>query len=418
MSILRLAWINLRRDLRGNLLSVAGVAAGIGALVFFVGLGLGVGDVVRTKIFPGDARSLEVVPPRVQIGLFGATVLDEEAVSRFSALPGVEAVHRKMRVRIPAVSRYDGSFFGKHLRMGLEILAEGVDPGLVDAGERFEDGGEDAPIPALISTRLLEIYNQGFARERGLPQVSGAMLQGFRFPVDFGRSYVTARAARGEALRQEAVLAGASERAMLQGITIPLESARRLNARLGEDARTYSALVLRATTPDRVPAIAAAVREAGFGIDDTERVQAERVGAAVAIVTAVLALLSLLVCGLGCVNISLTLGAAVRARSRELGILRSVGATSGAIGGLVLAEAGAIGLCGGVAGALTARGAASLVDWLARTRLPPFPFKPETFFVFPGWVWVGAVATGLAAALLGALVPAGRAVRVDPSRIL
>lgn len=418
MSILRLAWINLRRDPRGNLLSVAGVAAGIGALVFFVALGLGVGDVVRTRIFPQDARSLQVVPPRVQIGLFGSTVLDEEAVSRLSALSGVEAVHRKMRVRIPAVSRYDGSFFGKHLRMGLEILAEGVDPGLVDAGPRFEDGGEGAPIPALISTRLLEIYNQGFARDRGLPQVSGAMLQGFRFPVDFGRSYVTARAAAGESLRQEAMLAGVSDRAMLQGITIPLESARRLNARLGEDASTYSAVVLRASTPDRVPAIAAAVRDAGFEIDDTERVQAERVGAAVAIVTGVLALLSLLVCALGCVNISLTFGAAVRARARELGILRSVGATSRAIAGLVLAEAAAIGLCGGLAGALAARGGAALVDWLARTKLPAFPFKPETFFDFPAWIGAGAVAAGIAAALLGALVPARSAVRVDPSRIL
>jgi len=63
-------------------------------------------------------------------------------------------------------------------------------------------------------------------------------------------------------------------------------------------------------------------------------------------------------------------------------------------------------------------GGALLVDWLARTRLPAFPFKPETFFAFPVWIGVGALAAGLAAALLGALVPARRAVRVDPSRIL
>ena len=417
MSLLSLAWINLRRDLRGNLLSVAGVAAGIGALVFFVALGLGVGDVVRTRIFPQDARSLQVIAPKVQIGLLGSTVLDDEAVARLGGIPGVEAAYRKMRVRVPAVSRYDGSFFGKQLRMGLEILAEGVDPGLVEAAS-FEDGGEGAPIPALISTRLLEIYNQGFAGDRGLPQVSGAMLQGFRFPVDFGRSYVTSRAAMGESWRREAVLAGVSDRVMLQGITIPLESARRLNERLGEDARTYSAVVLRASTPDRIPSIAAAVRDAGYDVDDSDRTQAERVGAAVAIVTGVLMLLSLLVCALGCVNISLTFGAAVRARAREIGILRSVGATSRHIAGLILAEAAAIGLCGGLLGAAAARGGAALVDWLARTRLPAFPFKPESFFAFPVWIGVGAVAAGLAAALLGALVPARRAVRVDPSRIL
>lgn len=78
----------------------------------------------------------------------------------------------------------------------------------------------------------------------------------------------------------------------------------------------------------------------------------------------------------------------------------------------------AIGLCGGLLGGAVARGGALLVDWLARTRLPAFPFKPESFFAFPVWIGVGAVAAGLAAALLGALVPARTAVRVDPSRIL
>lgn len=415
--LLRLAWINLRRDGRGNLLSTAGVAAGIGALVFFVALGLGVGDLVRTRIFPADARLLQVIPPRVQVALLGSTVLDDDSVARLSKLPGVDAAYRKMRVRVPAVSRYDGIFFGQRLRMGLEILAEGVDPGLMDS-PRFADGGDDEPIPAIVSTRLLEIYNQGFAKDRGLPAVSGVMLEGFRFPIDFGRSYVTSKAAAGPSQRRDAVLAGVSDRAMLQGITIPLESARRLNAQLGEDARTYSALVLVAETPDRIPALAAAVRDAGFEIDDSERVLAERVGAAVAIVTAVLALLALLVCALGCVNISLSMGAAVRARARELGILRAVGATSRAIAALVLAEAAAIGLAGGILGWLGARVCATLVDGLAATRLPEFPFKPETFFAFPGWIGVAAVAAGLAAALAGALVPARRAVRLDPARII
>ncbi|HEY0840568.1 MAG TPA: FtsX-like permease family protein, partial [Vulgatibacter sp.] len=364
-----------------------------------------------------DARLLQVGPPRVQLNLLGSNVLDDDAVARLSKLPGVEGAYRKMRVRVPAVSRYDGIFFGQRLRMGLEILAEGVDPELMEA-PRFADGGDDEAIPAIVSTRLLEIYNQGFAKDRGLPAVSGAMLEGFRFPIDFGRSYVTSKAATGRSVRRDAVLAGVSDRAMLQGITIPLESARRLNAQLGEDARTYSALVLVAETADRIPALAAAARDAGFEIDDSERVLAERVGAAVAIVTAALSLLALLVCALGCVNISLTMGAAVRARARELGILRAVGATSGAIAALVLAEAAAIGLAGGGLGWLGARACASLVDGLAATHLPEFPFKPETFFAFPAWIGVAAVGAGLAAALAGALVPARRAVRLDPARII
>jgi len=421
--LLQLIGINLRRDVRGLLLAAFGVAAGIGALTFFVALGGGVGEVVRTRVFPTDARLVEVVPPRVSVGLFGGVTLDDAAVERLRALPGVAAVHRKMQLRVPAVSRYDGVFFGRRLRMGLEILAEGVDPGLVEAdlfeGRRFEDPGEGGAVPVLVSTRLLEIYNGSFAKNRGLPALQPGLLAGFQFPVSYGRSYVTAAAAAGsEVVEQDAVLVGISDRAMLQGITVPLETARRLNARFGEDAKAYSAVVLTAATPDAVPRITEAVRELGFEIDDSQRALAERVGAAVAITTATLALLSLLVCGLAAVNIALSLGASIRNRSKEIGILRAVGATSRDVALLVLGEATAVGLLGGTAGAALGRGAAALVDRAAASFLPAFPFKPESFFLFPPWLLAAAVGLGVLAALLGAYPPARRAARLDPARAI
>lgn len=422
LGLLRLVFVNLGRDLRGNLLSTLGIAVGIAALVFFVALGHGVAGILRTKVFPVDTRSLEVVPPRVSLGLFGGGQLDDAAVERLAALQGVEAIHRRMQLRVPAISRYDGSFFGKRLRMGLEILAEGVDPGLIEAGlqegESFEDPGEGGTVPMVLSPRLLEIYNKGFARARGLPTLSPSMLRGFRFPVDFGRSYVTAKAAAGPSAQQEVALVGFSDRAILQGITIPLESARRLNARFGEDTERYSAIVLVARSADGIPALAEAVRELGFEIDDSERLLAERIGAAVALVTAALALLSLLICGLATVNTALALGAAIRSREREIGILRAVGASSRSIFSLILGEALAIGVAGGAVGVGLALGAAHTVDRLALTLLPEFPFRPDSFFSFPLWLLVGAAAAGALAAVLGAALPARRAARIDPARAM
>jgi len=421
--LVQLVSINLRRDVRGALLSALGVAAGIAALAFFVALGGGVGEVVRTRVFPVDARMVEVVPPRVSVGLFGGVHLDDAAVERLRALPGVEAAYRKMQLRVPAVSRYDGSFFGQQLRMGLEILGEGVDPGLVEAdvmpGRAFADPGEQGPVPVLVSTRLLEIYNKSFAKNRGLPALQPGLLGGFQFPVAYGRSFVTASAAAGaEVVRQDAVLVGVSDRAMLQGITLPLEAARRLNARFGQDAKGYSSVVLAAASPDAVPALGQAVRAMGFEIDDGERALAERVGAAVAITTAALALLSLLICGLAGVNIALTLGAAIRNRSKEIGILRAVGATSRDVALLVVGEAAAIGLAGGAIGAALAVAAGRAVDAAAAAFLPEFPFKPESFFSFPAWLVVGAVLLGVLAALAGAYPPARRAARLDPARAI
>lgn len=420
--LLQIILMNLRRDGRGALLSSLGIAAGIAALAFFVALGSGVGDLVRTRIFPVDSRQVEVVPPRVSVGLFGSGKLDDEKVARLSAFPEVEAAHRKMQLRIPAISRYDGVFFGQRLRMGLEILGEGVDPGLLegDLGSRpFVDPGPEGPIPVVISSRLLEIYNKSFARSRGLPAVSPVMLGGFRFPVSYGRSHVTTAAASGTRIMgQDAELVAVSDRAMLQGITMPLEAARRLNSAFGEDADSYSSVVLVARTPDVVPSLIEKVRELGLEIDEGEKSLAERVGAAVAITTGALALLSLLICALATVNIALTLGAAIRNRSREIGILRAVGATRRDVALLILGEAGAMGFVGGLVGAIVAFVAGRSVDWAAAKWLPDFPFRPDSFFQFTPGLLAVAVSLGLLAALIGAWLPTRRASRLDPSRAM
>lgn len=420
--LLSIVFLNLRRDARGALLSSLGIAAGIAALTFFVALGNGVADLVRTRIFPVDSRQVEVVPPRVSMGFFGGGKLDDEKVAQLAGLPEVVAAHRKMQLRVPAISRYDGVFFGQRLRMGLEILGEGVDPALLegDLGSRpFTDPGPEGPIPVVISSRLLEIYNKSFARSRGLPAVSPVMLGGFRFPVSFGRSHVTAAAASGsKVLGQDAELVAVSDRAMLQGITMPLEAARRLNEAFGEDARSYSSVVLVAATPDLVPSLIEKVRQLGFDIDEGEKSLAERVGAAVAITTGALALLSLLICTLATVNIALTLGAAIRNRSREIGILRAVGATRRDVALLILGEAGAMGLFGGLVGAMAAWATGRTVDWAASRWLPDFPFRPDTFFHFTPGLLAGAVVLGFLAAWIGAWLPTHRASNLDPSRAM
>lgn len=417
----RLVRLSIAREARGAFFSAFGVAVGVGALVFFVGLGLGVGRVIRERIFPTDARLVDVVPPAVSLGsLLGGGKLDNEMVERLSALPGVEKVYRKMNVRVPAVSRYEGAFFGSRLRMGMEVLAVGVDPGLVandvQLGE-FKDPGPEQPIPAVISTRLLEIYNKTFAPARKLPQISPQMLVGFGFPVEFNRSYV-AQASPGPTTPAQAQVVGASDRALLAGITIPLDTAIRLNRASGVDAETFTGVTLVAHDPSQVPALVSAVKEMGLEIDDQERRLAENAGAAVTLTTSALALLSILICVLAAVNIAHALSASVRARAKEIGVMQAVGASRSDVRNIVLAEAGVVGLAGGAIGTAVALLMALLINRLAARFLPDFPFKPDSFFSFPWPVVLGGVALGLVAALAGAYFPSRRAAAMDPARTL
>lgn len=420
-ALVRLVGLSLRRDRKGAAFSAFGVAVGVGSLVFFVALGLGVGKVVREKVFPLDTQLIDVVPPTISLGaLLGGGKLDQAAVERLSELPGVAKVYRKMNVRVPAVSRYEGDFFGSRLRMGLEILAVGVDPGLVSGdvqlGE-FEDPGPDQPIPGIAASRLLEIYNKSFAPARRLPQLSPTMVIGFAFPVEFNRSYVAATAPGGVTPTQVQVV-GVSDRGLLAGITIPLDTAIRLNKASGVDFETFTGVTLQAQDPSSVPRLVEEVKRMGLEIDDQERRLAENAGAAVAVTTSAMALLSVLICLLAGVNIAHALSASVRARSKEIGIMQAVGASRSDVRNLVFGEAAAVGLLGGAVGTLLARLAALAMDALSASYLPPFPFKPDSFFAFPWYVPAGGVLLGLLAALAGAYFPGRHASSMDPARTL
>lgn len=411
----------LRRDVRGALSSIFGVTVGVGALVFFVSLGLGISTVLREKVFPVDARLVEVAPSQLNLpGLLGGGRIDQDSVERLRALRGVKRLYPKMNVRVPAVTRYDGDFFGTRMRMGLEIIAVGVDPELVKKdvtlGE-FVDPGPDKPIPVVAASRLLEIYNKSFAPARGLPQLSPQLLIGFEFPVEFNRSFVTAPPA-GPVTSARMQLAGVSDRGILAGVVVPLDVAVRLNRAAGQDAETFSAVTLEAGSPGDVTSIAAAVRQMGFRVDDTERRLSENAGAAVTLTTLSMGLLSALICLLAAVNIAHALSASVRAREKELAIFRAVGASRADVAQLVFGEAFFLGAAGGLLGSALASGAALGLDLALVRLLPEFPFKPESFFSLPPELWLGGVVLGVAAALAGAWLPARRAARIDPARSL
>jgi putative ABC transport system permease protein len=415
----RLARANLVRELGALAVSAGGVALGIGSLVFFLALGTGVQAVVH-DVFPVSTREVEVVVPSMAIGSFlGEAKLDDATVARLRNLKGVAGAYGKMALRVPAVTRYNGLFFGREIHMGLEVIGVGLSPELVgsDARLTFEDKGDGQPIPVVVNRRLLELYNKVFAPQRGLPRLTDTMLVGFQFPIELGRSYIAGKTLPGS-FEGALQLAGFSDRATLAGVTMPLETVRRINERLGADASSYSSVLLRAESPEALGAIAAAVKRMGFEIDESERTRALQIGAAVSLVTLALGILSALITALAAVNTMQAFYASVRERTREIGVLRAVGATRGDVAGVLLVEAAATGLAGGLSGILLARGSALLIDRLARTGLPDFPFKPQTFFHFEPRHFLLGLGIALAAALLGAFFPARAAARLDPAKAL
>jgi hypothetical protein len=422
--VLWIARTNLRADRRGSLVNTGAATVGAAALAFFLALGLGVGEAAR-RLFPADARLVDVVPAAVSLsGVLGGGQLDDAAVARLRALPGVADAWPRTALRVPISMPGPprGLDYNWPPGMTLQIPVIGVANGLVTAdvapGRRFADAGPGQPIPVLLSRRLLEVYNKTIApawNVRRLP--AGLSLVGLEVPVRVGFSIVPQKT-EDRITDARMKLVGLSDRVPIYMAAVPLETVKRLHQEYGKADQGYTQVTLLGRQPDDVPAIAAAVRRMGFAVDEGERATAERVGTVVALTTGALALLAALMCALAALAIAQSLSASVRARGKDIAVLEALGATPGDVSRVVLAEAALVGGAGGVAGAVLGRLAALAADTAAMRALPDFPFRPDTFFAWHPWILALAVLLPALAAVLGALAPAQAAARVDPARTL
>jgi putative ABC transport system permease protein len=128
----------------------------------------------------------------------------------------------------------------------------------------------------------------------------------------------------------------------------------------------------------------------------------------------IFALVALMVAAIGITNTMVT---GVIERTREIGILKAVGARDAQVLGVFLAEGAAVGVLGGVVGLLLARGISiplnslvlHLVEQQARSKL-----ITTEVFLYPAWLVVGTLMLIVTVTVLAALYPAMRAARVRP----
>ncbi len=127
---------------------------------------------------------------------------------------------------------------------------------------------------------------------------------------------------------------------------------------------------------------------------------------------------ALFVAGIGITN---TLATSVVERTREIGILKAVGATGGQVLRIFLFEGTVLGLAGGLLGVLAAYAiswpADRFVSQLVTTQSQGM-LKASTVFVFPLWLPVGTVAFTVAATTVAAFLPARRAAKMLPVEAL
>ncbi|HXS02349.1 MAG TPA: FtsX-like permease family protein [Pyrinomonadaceae bacterium] len=180
----------------------------------------------------------------------------------------------------------------------------------------------------------------------------------------------------------------------------------------------YDRAVVRVEDPVQLTAVRQQITDLGFSslsiVDEIDQIRTVFL-----IIDSVLGLLggiSLLVASFGIAN---TMIMSILERTREIGIMKAIGAEDREIKLIFFVEAAVIGVVGGILGVLIAWG----IDGLANRLAYRFILKPQgasfiDFFSMPIYLSLGAILFALVVSILAALYPASRAARIDPVRAL
>jgi putative ABC transport system permease protein len=125
--------------------------------------------------------------------------------------------------------------------------------------------------------------------------------------------------------------------------------------------------------------------------------------------------LALIVASIGIVN---TLVMAILERRREIGIMKAIGASDGDVRAIFFAEAGAMGILGGILGVALGWAIGRVLNGGFNIYLKSQSFPPEHLWAVPWWLVVFAIVFAFLVSLVSGLYPAGRAARLDPVQAL
>ena len=448
-----LAIRNLREAALRNSLTTLGVAVGVASLVAMLSLGVGLQEFAARKLSSSGLFNAIFVASRTNFRGFDRSSrqdrnspetpqeirpLDEAARQDLAKIPNVTEVNPDIRfmteVRfnnspyptmvagVPESDRSDGAFDGMQ---GKFFSSPEVDEAIL----QMEFAKDLSNQPAtLIGKELVLRYamRQPLASQTGTSKSANASNKN---QVAGGGFSVVPQ-------EKKLKIVGITENEPEGGfggfgrtrVFIPLAAAENLRATEVDDLRdvvntgasanrNYASLTVRVKNPTQVEGVEVAIKNKGFetfSLLDTTR-NLRLFFTVIDLLLGIFGSLALAVATLGIVN---TLVMAILERRREIGIFKALGADDRDVQQLFFAEAGVMGLVGGVFGVGIGWFIGRCLTWgtniyLSRQGLPSVQIS-----AVPVWLALGAIAFAILVSLIAGLYPASRAARLNPVEAL
>jgi len=460
-----LALRNLRESLLRNSLTTVGISVGVASLVAMLSLGIGLQQMASRRLVKSGLFDTIVVTSRRELRGMGreeertgptpgeSRVLDEPARVAIEHLPNVSEAYPD--IRFVTELRFDDT---PHLTMISALPASAKSN---DAFEGMQGGffSSDTASEAILQKSFAEEL-LGKTPKLGAPEPSVAELaapligkemtmryaQRATTPAQPGSAPVPPSAASSPDIdlsgasysvvsrEQKLKIVGVSDLdpesmrgPMRAKVFLPLKLAEGLHvmqptdlrevSRAAADQPIYSSISVRVKNPSQVQPVEDAIKKMGFttfSILDASRGLRQFFAVLYAFL-GIFGSLALMVASIGIVN---TLVMAILERRREIGIMKAIGASDGDVKKLFFAEAGAMGILGGIVGVVLGWTIGQLINFGTNIYLRRQSLPPEHFWAVPWWLVAGAILFSAGVSLISGLYPAGRAARLDPVQAL
>ena len=456
-----LALRNLRESVLRNSLTTIGISVGVASLVAMLSLGIGLQQLASRRLMKSGLFDTVVVTSRRDLRNFGhnedrngpapgeSRILDEPTRLEIEHLPNVLEAYPD--IRFITELRYDDK---PHLTMIAALPSSAKSNDAFDAlqGRFFSsDMAPEAVIQKSFAEELIGKTPKSGVDETNVAQLAAPLL-GKELTMRYAQRETTPTAptspdkkVAGDQATSDASYSVVSREQKLKivgvadldpesmrgptraRVFIPLKLAESLHvmqptdlrevSRAAENQPSYSSVNVRVKNPSQIRDVEASIKKMGFNtfsiLDATRSLQ--QFFAVLDVFLGIFGSLALAVASIGIVN---TLVMAILERRREIGIMKAIGASDGDVKKLFFAEAGAMGILGGIVGVILGWAIGQVINLGTNVYLKRQSLPPEHFWAVPWWLVAFALVFAFAVSLISGLYPASRAARLDPVQAL
>jgi putative ABC transport system permease protein len=456
-----LAVRNLRESVLRNSLTTIGISVGVASLVAMLSLGIGLQQLASRRLMKSGLFDTVVVTSRRDLRNFGrdddrsaptpgeSRVLDEPTRLEIEHLPNVSEAypdirfitelrfedkpHLTMVAALPSSAKSNdafeslqGQFFSYDMAPEIVIHKTFAEELL---GKTPKTGPDETNVAALAAPLLGKELTMRYAQREA--SQSAPSTENDKSPADSGLSGAAYSVISRE-MKLKIVGVADLDPESMRGPTrarvfLPLKLAESLHVMQPTDLReisrapgsqpVYSSVSVRVKNPGQIRAIEDAIKKMGFNtfsiLDATRSLQ--QFFAVLDVFLGIFGSLALAVASIGIVN---TLVMAILERRREIGIMKAIGASDGDVKKLFFAEAGAMGILGGIVGVALGWAIGQVINLGTNIYLKRQSLPPEHFWSVPWWLVAFALVFAFGVSLISGLYPAGRAARLDPVQAL